>query len=127
MQPVYEYFSKKYSQKRLIDMYYDFVAANNETLSQKYDEGKGKVVNAVIANDKFAESFKNDENYDVISDYYRLQKIMRSEEYMKTKSFMDAFCFDINTAGKCSSIKDYPRGKYMTVCKNGKFATFKNK
>ena len=125
IQPVYQYISEKYDENRLIDMYYDFVAANNETLSQKYDEGKGKVVNAVIANDKFAESFKNDENYDVIADYYRLQKIMRSEEYMKTKSFMDAFCFDINTAGKYSSIKDYPRGKYMTVCKNGKFATFK--
>ena len=36
MQPVYQYLSQKYPENRLIDMYYDFVAANKETLSEKY-------------------------------------------------------------------------------------------
>ena len=127
MQPVYQYVSEKYDENRLIDMYYDFVAANIEVLNAKYDEGRGIAVKNIIANDRFAQSFNSDENYDVIADYYRLQKIMSSDEYIKTKSFMDVFCFDVNAAGRYASIKDYPRGKFITICKNGKFATFSQK
>ena len=127
MQPVYQYISEKYEENRLIDMYYDFVEANKYILEQKYDEADNSVVGAIVINDKFIQRFKDDENYDVIADYYRMQTKLNSEEFKKSKSFMDVFCFDINASGRYSSIKDYPRGKFLTICKNGKFATIPQK
>ena len=127
MQPVYQYISEKYETNRLIDMYYDFVEANKDILQQSDDIERNELINNIIKDDKFAQGFNDDENYDLIVDYYRLQNIMRTKDFKETKSFMDLFCFDVNTTGTYISIKDYPRGKFMTVCNKGKFATFLQK
>lgn len=125
MQPVYQYLSEKYPANRLIDMYYDFVKANYECLKRDsglYAHGRAK---EIVLDDKFAQSFQDDENYDVIRDYYRLQGMLRSKEVLGGSTAMDVICFDVNNVSRDISISDYPRGSYLVVCKNGKFAVMK--
>ena len=125
MQPVYQYLSEKYPQNRLIDMYYDFVEYNIEFLSGESDLYANARAKELILDDKFAQSFCNDENYDVIRDYYRLQGMLRSKEVLSGSTAIEAICFDVNSVSRNMSISDYSRGSYLVLCKNGKFAVMK--
>ena len=122
-QPVYQYISEKYNSDNMIDMYFGFVEANRETLEKNEDDNLN-LVKKIVKNDKFIETFNKDKNYDIISDFYSLYNMANSAEAKSGETLMDVFCFDINSINKYHNIKDYPRGKFITVCKNGKFATF---
>lgn len=127
MQPVYQYISEKYSPDRLIDMYYDFVEANRNILEGEDGLFAKRIAQKIIADDKFIQAFAEDENYDVIRDYYRLKQMVRSKEVLNGGTIMDVICFDANNIDQYSSIADYPRASCMVLCKNGKFVVMNKK
>lgn len=119
---VYNYLHEKYGENGMFSMYEDFVKANNDALSKIGDISEGQIVKEIINDDKFAKSFNNDENFDIISDFYRLNAMASS----KTMT-METICFDIKCVDKYKSLAEYPKGKFTVICNNGKFATLTNK
>ena len=79
LRPVYQYFLTKYPANRLIDLYYDFVEANQEVLEYVYDM-KANWSTVLIQKDRLWEKFKDDENIERIRDLYRFAQMESSAE-----------------------------------------------
>lgn len=124
MQPVYQYISEKYPKDRLIDMYYDFAEKNCEFLKQESSLYARRTAQKLIFEDKFVQSFENDENYDLMRDYCRLQQIIIEKRPVMVS---EVISFDANNYWKYTSIADLPRGSHMVLCKDGKLAVMNNK
>ncbi len=120
MSPVYNYLAKKYSSDKLLDMYFDFVNDNKEILEKHSFLEKAKSARRIINNDKFISRFADDERYDIISDYYRLETVSHSEEISNGGMSIDTYCFNPNCMKKYSNIDEYPREQTVVVCTNGK-------
>lgn len=94
LQPVYGYMAEKYPANRLIDMYYDFESANRELLRQIKDQPLDRQIGRLLAEDRFVQRLKDDENYGVISDICKIERIKSSEEMKKPGSVVrDVFAF----------------------------------
>ena len=126
--PIYNYIAEIYTENKLFDMYCDFVYDNNDILENIKVFDTDKVSDEILMNDNFLLRFSNDENYDIISDFVKLQRMLKLSITQKGTSNMDVISFDANAMNDTSlSIKDYPRGTYMVVCNNGKLACFPKK
>ena len=100
MQPVYQYLAQKYPENRLIDMYYDFVEANQEilqNLDQAPENGKGYWLSV---SDKLPEKFAQDEKYDIIRDMYKYRLMQASDVVTSGGDATEVFCFDVGQIGK---------------------------
>ena len=116
MQPVYQYISEKYPEERLIDMYFDFVEANEDFLKQIKNVESGTWFKDLLCQDHFVEKFSDDENYDLISDYYRLKIMERSEEVRNGGSVTDIYCFSPSERKRCLYLQDYKRCIAVVTC-----------
>ncbi len=126
--PIYNYVAELYTESKLFDMYCDFVNDNNDILENVKVFDADKASDKIFMNDNFLLRFSNDENYDIISDYVKLQRMLKSSVSEKNTSNMDVVSFDANCINnKALSIKEYTRGEYMVICNNGKFACFPKK
>ncbi|MBQ3546914.1 MAG: hypothetical protein IJA44_00365 [Clostridia bacterium] len=108
-------------------MYYDFSKANFEIFEKNAGETYKEIVQKVVLDDRFIERFNADENYDLIADFYRLQRLANSNEVMNGGTQMDMICFDANCIKECSDISDFRRGSYIVVCQKGKVVSFPKK
>lgn len=109
LQPVYQYFSEKYPRDRLIDMYFDFVQANQRVLDSTKDQELFERVTRIIEDDRFAKRFENDEYYDIVADFYRMTAIQTSEKWKEKGSVTDIFCFSPRDIHRCSRLQEYTR------------------
>ena len=101
MQPVYQYLSEKYPEGNLIQMYYDFVDANQEVLGVVEEFPENQWGRRFLKYDRFPSQFAEDENYDIIADLYRFHKIDNSKEVKEGGSVADVFCINpMDTNGK---------------------------
>ena len=75
LRPVYQYFSEKYPQDHLFDMYEDFVQENRKVLERNSTLDLITPFIQIIENDHFAARFRQDPYYDLILDFYRLEKL----------------------------------------------------
>ena len=80
MQPVYQHISLKYPQENLIQMYYDFVAANEEVLEDICQSDEMQHGRRIVLEDRFADTFRDDPSYWIISEMRRYYEISNSEE-----------------------------------------------
>lgn len=92
--PVYQYISEKYPRSRLIDMYYDFVTANQDTLDHTASQSSSEMMRIILAEDRFPARFSDDENYDLISDYCRFRNAEASVSTGNGQGYSEVFCFD---------------------------------
>ena len=126
--PIYNYIAELYPQNKLFDMYCDFAHDNNDILKNIKESDTNEAVDKIIMNDNFLLRFADDENYDIISDFVKLQRMLKSSSSENSVSNMDVISFDANCINnKNLSIREYPRGTYMVVCNNGKLACFPKK
>lgn len=92
MPQVYLYLSEKYGEAHLMDMYYDFVRSNEVVLEQTKKMETAVRIGSVMQNDLFAKRFENDDNYDIISDIYRLKNAVMSDKVKKGGTVTDVYC-----------------------------------
>lgn len=109
MRPVYQYISEKYPSDNLIEMYYDFAKANQCVLEGVEDESDAAWFKEILKRDRFVERFSDDENYDLITDSYRLKVLEMSEDIRKGKTITDVFCFNPKERKNCARLQDYKR------------------
>lgn len=115
LQPVYQYISEKYPEDHLIDMYYDFADANEEILSQ-LDGVRGiEWFGTFLQKDCFVKKFVNDENYDIMADFYRLKTAEHSEEVKNGGSIMDVYCFSPSEIKRTQYLQEYKRGLFVVT------------
>lgn len=100
LRPFYQYVSKTYPRDRLINMYYDFVEANQEALEHLSEIPREQSVDYLIAHDKMPDRFSGDENYDIIQDLYRFCRIKNSDAVRNGENVTDMYCFDPSRIGK---------------------------
>lgn len=106
--PLYRYISEQYPQERLIDMYYDFVAANKETLDRLCDNSAGQVTSQFLVEDKFPDQFRDAQWYDIASELNRFYQMAYSEAV--TNGDTVSAVFSINPFEKVSvRLQDYSR------------------
>lgn len=110
LQPVYAYLSKHYSCQRMIDMYFDFVRLNRETLLQTPHLNFREQTYTILKDDRFAKSFAPDEYQDIIADFYRMQEIRYSDKLKNSGMLMDVYCFSPLEIKKRDRLEDYQRG-----------------
>lgn len=118
MQPVYQYISEKYPEDRLIDMYFDFVDANEEILANLNGVRGTAWFGTFLGQDCFVKKFSDDENYDLITDYYRLKIAENSEEVKNGGSITDIYCFSPSEMKQCQYLQDYKRGIFIVTLKS---------
>ena len=116
---IYNYLSTKYSKDKLLDMYFDFVDDNKEILEEYNSLDPEEIARKVIENDKFALRFTDDEKYDIIFDYYRLERVSHSKEILDGGVSIDTYCFNPNCRKKFLSIADFSREQTVVVCTKG--------
>lgn len=119
--PIYKYLAKKYDKDAIFDMYCDFVNKNLDIL-QQCDSDEKQIIEGIISDDKFVKSFKDDVNFDIITDFYRLTQMSVFKQ-----SGIETICFDIKCLNKHTDLNDYERGVYAVISNNGKFASLKQK
>lgn len=85
MRPAYAYIAAKYDKDRLCDMLYDFTAANLELLQREKDFGE------VIRQDRFLDSFAQDEKYALLKEVARFQRW----KHQAKNGSRDIFGFDV--------------------------------
>lgn len=107
-QPVYQYISEKYDQLHLIQMYYDFVKAN-ETLLEEIGNTHGFAPARMIQEDQFPACFEKDENYDLIRDYCWMIAAQHSAAVQQGETVTDIICFSPSEAKKQETLSQCPR------------------
>lgn len=118
-QPVFQYISEKYEHTRLIEMYRDFARENLPILEQYEDIEDEEKFHALLQHDRFLYLFKQDENYDLITDFRRIKLIESCKEVKNGSSVTDIFCFSPAQIQQGSRLQDYTRGIYaVTYSKN---------
>lgn len=124
MLPVYRHISEKYPENRLIDMYYDFVAANGQILDTYQKKTDGNIYEWLLEKDRFPDQFAGDEYYDMIQDYCRYRKLCISQDIRNGENLSDVFFFDPNEietkplreCRRCMTMLTWHDGKrYMTI------------
>ena len=118
LQPVYQYLSEKYSPDRLIDMYDDFVAANADILDDALTVPKDQRSYELAQRDQFAKRFQDDENFDIIRDYYRYRICEGSAN--DGAETCEVYCFSPLDIKKKSSLQEYTRCIAIVRRKDGK-------
>lgn len=109
MEPVYQYIAEQYPENSLIDMYFDFVNDNQETLEKLVDLPLSKATPALIPLDKLPQRLANDENYDLIKDFYRMYVTENSDVVKNGGNANEIYCFDPKERSRVASIRDYKR------------------
>lgn len=119
MQPVYQYLSEKYSEDQLINLYYDFVKANQEVLDQLEANPVMSARKWLCLHDRFPDCFADDSCYDIIKDLYRYRQISLSDEVRNGGVTTEIFCFDPRQIGKVP-LQEYTRCVAYVEWKNRK-------
>lgn len=114
--PVYQYLAAKYEKDSLFDMYADFVNANRQTLQQNADLPFVQQLALLIEHDQFIDDFKQDANFDLICDYYRMERIKSAFIQKKTEeSTIALFCFSPKEMMLKKRIEEYSRQNVIAV------------
>lgn len=119
MLPVYRHIAEKYPENRLIDMYYDFVAANGQILDTYQKETDGNIYEWLLNQDRFPDMFADDEYYDIIQDYCRYRKLCISPEIRNGENLSDVFFFHPNEIEE-KPIRECQRSMTMITWHDGK-------
>lgn len=109
LQPAYQYMSEFYPEERLIDMYYDFVAINQQTLEKLKDLPEEKHLAIMVQEDRLYTKFEQDPNYDILSDFCRMERMRCSDAVQNGGVVSDLFCFAPEATKKYDSLQAYPR------------------
>ncbi|MBQ7817784.1 MAG: radical SAM protein [Oscillospiraceae bacterium] len=109
MQPVYQYLSEQYSEDRLIDMYYDFVAANKGFLDMVLKLPAKEQLGKLAILDQFPKRFKDDENYDLIEDFCRYKFAMLTAGSGDGKQASQTYIFNPEDIKTKTSLREYSR------------------
>lgn len=109
VQPVYQHISEYYSSTHIIDMYYDFVKENQETLLKTEHCSWEDRVKAILNNDNLLKKFSNDKFYDIMQDIYRLNLVDLSDEVKNGNTVTDIYCFNPNEIKTVPSIRNYTK------------------
>ncbi|MBQ7416323.1 MAG: radical SAM protein [Oscillospiraceae bacterium] len=120
LQPVYQYLAEQYSEDRLIDMYYDFVAANQELLAQMEGLTLTRFTRRILLEGKLPKGVENDPNRDILSDYCRMIRTENSEEVRSGGNATAIYCFDPSDRTQKASIRDYERCVAVVTYNQGK-------
>lgn len=114
---VYEYLSRQYAAQRF-RLYEEFLAANEQLLDQTatlpYQERNA----AVFLGDRFYERFSEDENFDLLREVYRFER-MKYAVLEKGNPLTDMFAFSpvqLKTGGR---LEDLVRQKTIVSCALG--------
>lgn len=109
VQPVYQYLSEKYPTEKLIDMYYDFVRANRETLERCQSLDAWEQAKQIFPDDRFVKSFPDDDRKALMEDFCRFTARKYSGQVSNGQPVLDALCFSPLDIDRCSKLQDYPR------------------
>lgn len=93
-QPIYQYISEKYPPEKMIDMYYDFVASNQETLEKLREYPEEQWFSMFYDKDGFICRFSEDPNYDLLSEVYRFLVTAQLEAVQSGEYVSDIFGID---------------------------------
>lgn len=107
--PVYHYIFQRYTENNAIEMYYKFVEANQESLTNYGTLPLKEATEHLIREDKLHLSFENDPNYDLISDCRRMLLAELSNEFKNGEPFTAIYCFDPQDRSRVCPIEDYER------------------
>lgn len=120
--PVYRYISERYGQGGLLAMYCDFVSCNEAVLDQLQKLPAREQVRQLLREDRFIERLKDDENYDIIQDIYRLHAAQSAKKQEGGGTVTDVYCFSPRDLTAVSDLRQIKRCVTMvtsTVDKNG--------
>ena len=107
--PVYQYISERYTENTLLDMYYEFVRVNQETLDRYGDLPSEEAVDHLIREDKLHLCLENDPNYDLITDCRKMWIVENSDAVKNGEIVTEVYCFDLRERRTVASIQDYKR------------------
>ncbi|MBQ8768945.1 MAG: B12-binding domain-containing radical SAM protein, partial [Oscillospiraceae bacterium] len=120
LQPVYQYLSEKYPEDRLIDMYYDFVAANEAVLDDiqalPYDQRPIRMAQV----DLFPKKFQGDACYDIIRDFCRYRIAETNAKTGDGAETCEVYCFSPKDIRDKASLQEYTRCIAVVRRKDGK-------
>ncbi|MBQ4600413.1 MAG: radical SAM protein [Oscillospiraceae bacterium] len=118
-QPVFQYISEKYPADRLIEMYQDYVGANEEMLCQIVETPDMFNHHRLLEKDNFLSSFSKDENYDKIYDYRRIKLMEAGDGLDIGKPVSQIYCISPSQIHSNARLEDYTRGIFaVTHIKN---------
>ena len=112
--PVYRYLSERYSQDGLLAMYYDFVSDNKDWL-ERYRSFSYEAQAAILREDHFIERLKNDENYDIIQDIYRLYAAQVEKKAEGGGTVTDVYCFSPRELTRTADLRQIKRRLTMVT------------
>lgn len=115
MQPLYQYISQMYPTDRIVDMYYDFVEANKETLCSKENEKKVYKTVELLENDRFISRFCDDKNYDIMEDYRRIKLVEYGALLHDRNSDSAIYCISPAQIKSDTRLEDYTRGIFAVT------------
>lgn len=122
MQPVYQYLSEKYGDD-LVAMYYDFVEANAQMLDDVLYWRPYAGLERMAKEDRFPAKFADDENYDIIRDYYRMCVAEHFQHLKAGEVDTQVYCFHPEERNKKERIQDYERCVAVVTRSDGRVRT----
>ena len=120
VQPVYQYISEKYPSNQLLQMYYDFVDANQEFLEELEKLPPRQLFQPLLQNDKLPARFSDDPNYDIMTDYYRLMLAENSDKVRSGEAVSEIYCFAPSDRKHKEFLQDYTRCIAVVSWQNNK-------
>lgn len=109
MEPVYHYIFQHYPEDQLIRMYYDFADDNRQLLESLEHIPQEQRITKLLREDTFFLRFSEDENFDILSDLYRMKRAAISDEVQNGGSNTDVYCIAPSCVKEYRSIRQYPR------------------
>jgi radical SAM superfamily enzyme YgiQ (UPF0313 family) len=119
-QPVYQHLADQYPENRLIDMYYDFAAANSAVLDDIAKLPYEQQRNALALQDKFPLRFSDDEYFDIIRDICRYRIAEINAQTSGGVEACETYCFNPADLRKKASLREYTRCIAMVRRSGGK-------
>ena len=107
--PIYQYISKSYSNDSLIDMYYDFVAANRDALEKYGQLPLKQATHHLIREDRLHLMLENDENFDLITDCRMMYLHKNSQAVKNGESLTAIYCFDPKELDRIVPLEEFNR------------------
>ena len=119
MQPVYQFFAEQYPQDQLINLYHDFVRANQEILLRIKDLDPFEQVGILLKEDRLPEHLNTGDYYEIIKDCYRMASVSDSIKTGHANSHSDVYSFSPALFKRGSCLQDYEKQLTMvTYVKN---------
>ena len=111
--PVYQHLSEYYSDDKLMDMYYDFVQANEAVLETTAKLSTPQRIEALMKADRFVEKFAGDPYFDMIQDIYRVKTQLAFNRLAAGEAATDLYCVSPSQIRDCTTMRECQRGIYL--------------